>query len=271
MNPIVKAISDLSYKIPIQILQLAFQRDEWNQYNPNVSLDEQIRIKVVNPRVLFDCNMVGGQQVLVSLAGLQPISSTQNMVIYQIPLERTGNRTIVSVLSVSFAPFDSVFDTAGGLSPFASAFSSNSLANATQRIADASSLMPVVSNAQVELVGHNTVVIHENRITSSYYLRCLVENEENLNNIHPRSIYNLSKLVELAVKSYIYNKLIIRIDQAYIQGGQEIGRVKEVVDSYADSEEMYQTQLTEVWAKVSIFNDNTTSSRLLRLSISPGL
>lgn len=271
MNPIVKAIQDLKFKIPMELLQVAFQRDEWNHYYNNISLDEQIRIKVINPRVLFDCNMVGGQQVLISLEGLAPLSATQNMIVYRIPAERVGNRSIVSVLSISYTPHDTMFGTMGELTAFASPLSMNSVANVTQRISDSVSLAPVVSNAQVELIGHNTIAIHENRITSTYFLRCLVENEENLNNIKPRTFYNISKLVELAVKSYIYNKLIVRIDQAYLQGGQELGRIKEIVDSYSDSEELYQTYLKEVMSKVLLMNDHTSYSRLIRIGVSPGL
>jgi hypothetical protein len=271
MNPIIKAIDDLKFKIPMQVLQIAFQRDEWNYYNPNLSLDEQIRLKVINPRVLFDCNMVGGQQVTIPLDGLQPIMADQYIVVYNIPPERTANRTIISVLSVGYMPYQANFNLGMGNVSFASPLSMNSVTHAGQRIADSVSVLPVISNSQVEIIGHNTIAIRESRVTSLYFLRCVVENEENLNNIMPRTMYNLSKLIELAVKSYIYNKLRVRIDQAFLQGGQELGAVKEIVDSYADSEEMYQTYLRETWARVSVMNDHAAYDRIIKLSISPGM
>lgn len=273
MNPIVKALDEIKYRIPIQILQLAFQRDEWNYYNPNLSMDEQIRLKVINPRILFDLDMVGGEQVTIPLDGLQPLSADSGFIVYQIPSERTYNRTIVSVLSIGYLSNNALpgWGCAGGASSFLSGMSANPLINSTQRIADSMSVLPPVSNATAEIIGHNTIIIRDTRITGSYYVRCILSHEENLNTIKLRSFPNLSKLCELAVKSYIYNKLIVRIDQAFLQGGQELGRVKEIIDSYSDSEELYQTYLRETMAKVSVMNDNISYERLIRIQVSPGI
>lgn len=272
MNPIVKAIDDLKYTIPIQILQLAFQRDLYNQYNPNISLDEHIRLKVINPRVLVDCNLAGGPQVMIPLDGVQPMYADQFTTVFQIPPHKLANRTIMSVLSVSYLPYQANFNTQGGSIGYLNPTSMNSVTQAAQRVADSVSTIPIVSNALVDLIGHNVVSIAEPyRISSIYYLRCILENEENLNNIRPRSIMNFSRLVELAVKSYIYNKLIVRIDRAFLEGGQELGRVKEIIDGYAEAEEMYRTYLKEVWSKVAIMNDVPSYDRLIKLSVCPAI
>lgn len=272
MNPIVKAIDDLKYTIPIQILQLAFQRDLYNQYNPNLSLDQHIRLKVINPRVLVDCNLAGGPQVVVPLDGVQPMYADQFTTVFEVPPHKLANRTILSVLSVSYLPYLASFNMSGGGATYASPGSMNSVTQAAQRIGDAVSSIPVLSNAVVDLIGHNVFSVAEPyRVSSIYYLRCVLENEENLNNIRPRSILNFSRLVELAVKSYIYNKLIVRIDRAYLEGGQELGRVKEIIDGYAESEEMYRTYLKEVWAKVAVMNDVPSYDRLIKMSVCPAI
>lgn len=272
MNPISKALDEIKFRIPVQLLQLAFQRDEWDRFNNMISLDEQIRLKVINPRILVDCDLVGGQQITVPLDGLAPLSTDQYMTIFHIPAERLANRTIISVLSLGYMPYQVNFNVGTGNVAYATPNSMNSITQAAQRIGDSVSSIPVLANTHAEIIGHNTIMMREAyRMGHVYYLRCVVANDEMLNNIRLRSYLNFSKLCELAIKSYIYNKLIIRIDQAYLQGGQELGRVKEIVDSYSESEELYQTYLKENWMKVSFMNDSFAYTRMIKLMTSPGL
>jgi hypothetical protein len=99
------------------------------------------------------------------------------------------------------------------------------------------------------------------------HLRCILANDEDYNNLQMRSVLAFCKLVELAVKAYIYNEYIVRIDMAFLSGGQEIGRFKEVVDTYSDSELAYEEYLKNVWTKVAFMNDPETFTKLLKLQI----
>lgn len=272
MNPITKALDDIKFTIPYEVLEVAFRSDYNTWRNSNLSIDEHILTKILRPRVLMDCNIVGGVTVIIPLDGINPDFTDNYTTVYTIPNDRTGGRTIMSVLSIGYLPYQANFNMTSGNLAYATPVSMNSVTQAAQRIGDAVSVMPVLSNAQVEIIGHNVIMVKEQyRLSSTYSIRCVLANEENLTNINPRSFLAFSKLCELAVKAYIYNKLIVKIDQAFLQGGQELGAFKNIVESYADSNEMYLTHLKEVWMATAFMNDGINYDRYIKLMVSPGI
>ena len=94
---------------------------------------------------------------------------------------------------------------------------------------------------------------------------------ENLNNISPRSWEAFAKLCVLAVKAFIYNELLIEIDQAYLQGGQELGAFKNYVDGLSDANDMYLTHLKEVWMVTAVMNDVHAHTRIIKLMVNPAV
>ena len=272
MNPIAKALDNIKYTIPYDVLKATFTDPHTSWRNPNLSIDELISSKVIRPRVLMDCNLVGGTTTNISLDGINPEYIDDHTTVYVIPPERTGGKTILSVLSLGYLGYGNGYGNMMGSLAHVAPTSMNSVTQATQRISDSYSAMPPVANAQVELVGHNVIMVREqNRISSVYYVRCILTNNDNMSNISPRSILQFAKLCELAVKSYIYNTMIIKIDQAYLMGGQELGAFKNIVESYADAEELYNTHLREVWQATAFMNDSINYDRFLRMQVSPGI
>jgi hypothetical protein len=73
-------------------------------------------------------------------------------------------------------------------------------------------------------------------------------------------------LVEFAVKAYIYNELIVDIDMGELQGGQQLGIFKQIVEGYADAEQNYQDKLKS-WMAISVMNDTPAFHRYLKLSV----
>jgi hypothetical protein len=272
MNILIKALDTIKYSIPNEILRIAFKDDIINMRQAPTSLDEQIMSKVIRPRILVDSNLVGGQMIIVSLQGVPPKYVDTYTIIFEIPLELIMYRNIISVLSIGYLPYVSSYNSLGSGMGTVNPNSMNDVMSAAQRVGDSVSNIPPISNATVELIGANTILVRDQlRVTNAYQLRCIVANEENLNNISPRSYQAFSKLCLLAVKSYIYNKLIIAIDMAYLTGGQELGQVKSYVEGLSDAEENYQTYLAEVMAKVFFMNDTQSYARFIRTQISPGL
>jgi len=125
-----------------------------------------------------------------------------------------------------------------------------------QSVMDALGPIPITSTAYVQLIAENTIMVRDSIILpANSYLRCVLAMDEDLSHLQLRSYPAFSKLVEYAVKSYIFNQYIIQMDIAELQGGHNLGRFKEVVDSYSDAEENYQTYLKEVMQKVLFMND----------------
>ena len=263
-NIISGALRALDFRIPPQILKATFKDAVPNYRVAPVSIHDQITNKVIRPRVLEDLNLVGGQHVVLNIEAAKMVFNDMYSVVYEIPPELIQNREIISVLSCGYMPFISSFNTTyTGLSSMATS-GSNDITGAAQRVSDSMSSIPVISNASVDLIGYNTIILRECfRASGVYQLRCIVANDEHLNNISPRSHLHFFKLVEFAVKAYIYNNMIITIDQAALSGGQELGAFKSQVEAYSDASESYQTYLTDVMQGTLFMNDNISHTRFI--------
>lgn len=268
MNPIVKALSDLKFKIPKQVLEKAFlpTASFGGLHNRTpLSLDFHIRQEVINARVLEDCNLVGGMEVSIPIGALVPEYLPEYKVVWKIPLKLTQNRRITKVLSI--------VQGRGGVPVRNNMYSPNHNAytDASSGLLSSHTSIPNISNAEIDLIGENTVMAHMHiPATPLLYLRCVIENDQELNNLPGASVPKFSKLVELAVKSYIYNKLIITLDEAYLQGGQQLGSFLNIVEGFSDAEELYTEYLEETWRVVAFLSDKKSKKRHLRSVIGGG-
>lgn len=281
MNALMYAMSEIGAQIPAEILQAAFTIDEQPTTVNLTTLDDKILRKCLRKRVLVDANIVGGIETIIPLNNIPPAYYENNYTVYQIPPELTMDKEIISALSITALPANAGFNNGaldgsaygypnGGNGVYGSSF--NPLTSIANRIGDSAAIGGMVHNAHLELVGYNTVLVYAHYRTLAYMgMRVVLENESNLNNIQPRSFKNLSMLCVLGVKAYIYNKLIIAINNGYLSGGQDLGMFKSIIDGYSSAEEDYRTYLREVWAGVAYMNDTTRYNRLLGSMISPDL
>lgn len=275
MNALLYCINEVKNQIPSEILVPGFCIDEPAGIVNLTSLDEKITRKCLKARVLVDANIVRGIELIVSLGNIPPSYSEDYYTIYQIPPEAVMNKEIMSALSLTYVP-NAFFSGAGSLSITGNGNNSyqpfNATMNAANRIGSAATDTSVLSNAHLELVAYNTIAVYANyRQLANFGVRVTLENDNNLQNISPRSYKALSYLCVLAVKAYIYNKLIIKINMGYLQGGQELGQFKNILDSYQDAEEQYRTFLNDKWRSVAFMNSTSSYNRYIRSMLSPGL
>lgn len=269
MNVIAKAVDDIKRKVPKQILSKVFiPYDPYGRTFQSFSLDEQIIENVIKARVLVDCNIIGGTEVLVSLEGLPVDNVNVNMLAVHIPKERTQGRSITSALSVVFvnaAASSSVYGANTGMSANGCSSTLLSAANGLLKSFDS---IPTTSTARIQLIAENTILVKEmSMLPGNCYLRCMLSNDEELSNIPMRAYMYFSKLVELAVKSYIYNELIIGIDMGQLEGGAMIGVFKDIVQGYSDAEELYQDYLINTMQGVLFTSDMEAWHRHVKLIV----
>lgn len=263
MGPIDRAITELRFRIPPRVLDAVFVRKQVRWRAVPQSFEQSVLEAVVRPRVLVDCNLVGGTHATISLEGLACDTIDIGTYVYRIPKDRTQGRSIVSVLNLSFAsPMNPL--AYGGVQ-----YGNISTAlTAGQAVMDVHAAAPYTSTARCSLIGENVVLIRDAaQPTALSCLRVILGNDENLSHIKMRSYRHFSKLVELAVKSYIYNEYILEMDMAELVGGQALGRFKEVIDGYADSEELYQEYINTTWTKVAFMNDDESYGRFINTII----
>ena len=271
MNPIQTAIQDLHFTIPSEILNIVFKNTNAFGRQVPISLDNMILERVIRPRVLLNSNLIGGKESIIDISSIQPEYIDNYNLLYQIDKKHTGNRIILSVMDIGFLPYNSVYGSGGtmsfgGIAPT----NTNEITNVANRIMDSVSSIPPISNSHVELIGENAVLITSRYIiTQAFFIRCVLSNSEELNELSIRSHPKFTMLCQLAVKSYIYNTLIIQIDRGYLESGLELGAVKVYVESLADAESMYQTYLNEVMRSTFVMNDQTEHQRHIKRMI-PG-
>ncbi|BAW19278.1 hypothetical protein [Ralstonia phage RP31] len=263
MNALRKALDDIKFVIPRAVLETVFVKRHQNFRVASPSLDEQILNEVIRPRVYIDTNLVGGAEILVDLSGLEGDEVNTTDMVYRIPKNRTQNRTIMSVLNVTYVDAQAMAAAGQYASCGVSAEQS-----AAQALLDAVSPLPLISTGRITVIGENVVLIRDSiRIPSNSYLRCIVAHDEAMSHIQPRSYKAFCKLVEYAVKSYIYNEYVVELDMGELRGGHNLGKFKDIIEGYNDSEELYDTYLREKWAKISFQNDRESHNRFLKLLI----
>ena len=264
MNAITKALSDLHFKIPDRILHIAF-REHNNALDNFISIDETIMAKCIRPRVLVDCNIVGGVMAMIPLNKCEVNWLQDNQFIVRVPKEVTNNRSIVSVLSIVAMSY--YMPTSGNMTGnyLTNAADMSPLLSSGLNMMNNLSNTPAVHTSRLELIGENIIIVQDPTIgIMDGALRCNVENNTNLENIPVRAYLAFSELVSYAIKSYIYNHCRIRVDQGYIYGGHELGIVTEIIESYADYENMYLECLNTKWAKIAKMANTEFMSRYIK-------
>lgn len=266
LNPITRAVAEIHFRVPKEILNEVFKPLNYNWRLTVINIDEQIINQVIKPRVMVDCDLVGGTEVLVPLIGVPSHSENNYTTIFHIPKSMTQGRSITSVLSYSYmsAALASVLNNNMNMPDCGR----SALVLTGQAMFDSFNLATMPSSARVDLIAENTIMVKDTNNTSGTgVLRCVVSNDENFSNLQIRSIPYFVKLCELAVKSYIFNKYAIYMDEGTVKGGYQIGRFKEIIDGYADSEQMYQEYLMTTWKRTAFMNDTETHTRYLRALI----
>lgn len=271
MNAISYALNHVRHSIPESVLRLAFSPQaitswgaRWQSNNQNTSIDSAIRDKVIEGRVNIDCNLVGGTMVGIDLRPFGYEQVDQATRVIRVPYEATGGRRIVSVRTLNYLNHHGQPAYLHG--------QGNQLMNAAQDMYRAIASMPIVSTANCQLIGDNTVMVRDDitHLSDQLGLTCLVENDHGMMNLNPGIFQVYGRLVELATKAYIYNTTNIAMDQGVLSGGVPLGRIRETVDNYADANEMYMEYYREHWGKASFTNDRPRMSQFVASMIGRG-
>jgi len=253
MDAISKALSEVHYNIPMEILDLGFND---NPAHVNLSIDEVILSRVIRPRILTDCNLVGGIESYIELArcAIYDYSTfTVKEYVISVPKSITGGKSIITPIGLL------IYNTIGS-NEYPSGDVSPELVSAMNAAA-----MPAnMSTARLELVGENEVLVMEPAISfMDGVLKCVLENNTNLSNINPRSYLSFSEMVVLGVKAYIYNHLIVKLGKGYIYNGHELGIVNDIISDYSTTGEEYRDYLNNTWSKVAFHNDKNRLGNLI--------
>ena len=276
MSAIDNAIADILYEIPIEILKAAFLGDRQLYSSTgtrqvyNTSLNDVIRNKVFDAKVLKDCDLLGGQEVIIPLYDTEYWKPDNYTTVFRVDQQKTRGLRITEILSVMYGYPDALYGSpAAGVGVYTGSVNQNSWNGAltTMTTSMMQSYAPAVEIqlVNVEIVGFNTIAIYETQIvTQQLTLRCRLSNDAELNNIKNNSWPVFSELALLATKAYIYNTLRVKLDQGQLQGGIELGAFREIIMEYADSAQNYRDFFRERWQRVAAYNNTLGRYRAIR-------
>lgn len=252
-----KAIAEIRFQIPEEILDLVFVKKAYYHRDRPTNLDREMIKKVIAPRVVVDCNLLGGVDYLVPLLDAHREVTEEWMAVYRIPKPFTDNRSIISILNVVYLNPYQVTATAGlSLRGWSSAMATS------QAVLDAMAPIPNLSTSEVSLEGENTILIRDARVLPAQcFARCILSYDEYLSNINPRSYIAFSKMCVLAIKSYIWKNRIVAMGKGELTAGVELGVIKDIITQYETAEQDYQDYRMNTMRKVLKMNDDNQKRR----------
>ena len=254
MDALRNGLRNIQYAIPRELLNLVFLNYQKIGLN---NLEEQILDLVIRPRVLMDMNIVGGITMFIHTNQMEIIFRDNSNTVFRIPKEVTGGKNVVNVLSAVnnvLGYQQEVFDTPD-----------NGLMNKLNTHID-NYTENIYVTTNTALIGNNTLHVKSGMLTTDLLFKVMVDNDENLLNFNVRSYHHVDKLFVLAVKSFIYNTMIINAGVGVLYNGHELGPLQDVISSYSESEEEYLLYIKEVFTKVSYMNDQTNMHDFVRSS-----
>lgn len=278
MDAVTKALSEIRFRIPSQILRLVFTPNGERFMDAPGAVEYAIRSKVIDARVRVDVDLVGAAEMDIPLQDQwQEYTENPNVeqydrfsYIYRVPKQVTGGRQITSALAYSYG-----YNASMGIgayqapNPYQTSGCGNSaVLDAATQVSMAMTPISINQTAFCSIIGENVVLIEGYiPLPRTSFLRCLLTHDSEFSTIVPQAYGRFADLCVLATQAYIYNEYYIRLGQGFLYGGQELPQIKELVDSYRESDQIYRETIATTWRKVSHLQDPQRKHRLIKMLV----
>lgn len=270
MDILAYSLKRIRQSIPREILNLAFGSRRYNParqeyYRDNsggTSIDAAINDRVLIGRLATEVNLCSGVEATLDLRGVPREKVDLASWVYRIPDSLTGGRLITAVYGVTFGNRNGFYDRDSYMQ------GSSPLLDRTRAVLD--SYSPVVDNntPYVRTLGHNVIIV-EDVLASNQEgrLHCQLTHEPNFGNIKPAYYNKFGEMAVLAAKAEIHTSLVIDLDEGQIKAGSALGRIREIVDNYADADTMFHEFLRTRWKVSAIINDDKRYEKIIKMGM----
>lgn len=247
------ALRRVHMTIPQEVLEVTFEASKRNR-----TLDYCIHNDVIEEHVLGDCNLVAGKMTTIPLTGDMVEETnmsnayvdprTYMYIIYRIPEEARQGQGIARCISVDYASatymggpaFAGVHTHRSSCGPTLQRLACSNLQNAAGGGGPMSKPIP-------EKIGPDLIRLVPSATSTipgyEWMLTCRLEYDTELTGLENAALLPFAQLVTAAVKYHVYNTLNLKIDKFYTSGGMEMGRMRDIVDSYSDQFDVYEDLL----------------------------
>lgn len=247
-NAMGLAINRIMFSIPSEILTDTFRPRE--PFEATLPLDMMIIEKVIRLRVLKDCNVFGGKTTKVVLRPeymeklkfdhSDDYTRTGPFSLYRVPPEEREGCPIVDIHHLTYA------GNYAGHYPNATGWQGGTNVPALgQAVLDSHTFASTPPRPLAQLLSGDLVKLTPSQHAAvNWVMECRISYDENVTNMATSSMETFCNLCVAAVKSYIYNTNIIRINRGYVESGYVLDEWKTIIDSYSDQEQRYLELLT---------------------------
>lgn len=259
-NPVSYAIEKIKWKIPGEILDKVFIPRGRHRYMESKSIDAIIRDKVIESRVMVECDLVGSKQIPLPIhsSWVQQLSTAE--LIIRVPKSATQGRAITRAISLTYGTVGMISS-----SNYNSNYEDSVVMSGIRDVLNTALPTPVISSPIIEPLGENMFLVQDMVISSMpLYMNCFLEADSNFNHLSKPTWRLFGDLCVLACKSYIWTNSMIMMDSAERDGGSELGRWAEIVDSYSDADEQYEDMFRAKWRRAAILNDPISKRKHIR-------
>lgn len=246
-NVIGELINDLYRKVPNEILREAF----FEELKSTRTLDAIIKEKIIISIVLSNCNLYAGKMKMITLyadygkhiddSNVYTLATSGNFGIYHIPEEAREGRPISAILDISYPTTMALMGSYPNVG-----ITGRSVTNGMDQMLSSFTHEPAYITPTAILLDGDSGLIQlspPGSVHIDWMLSCLLSFDDEFSNIGLNMINPLKKLVELATKGYVYNKLIIKMNQGYIQGGLQLESIRSIIESYSDADAQFDEAL----------------------------
>lgn len=272
MDAVSYCVSKVRQHIPRQLLDEAFKPQRYDPIRSvrrydNVlsqSIDDLIRTKIVEGMVGLDLDQFGGTEDLLPIHMAERIPYDPWNVIFRFNKSDLGGRNIIKVHEISYG-----YNLGFGVGGYGEQTRTKDMLTSVARdVSRATVGVESTGSAYIELIGPNTILVNDINIISGYStIRCTLGYSKIFNEIKPIYRKDLADLVVVAAKAYIYNTLVIDVDEGVIRSGKTIGAFKQILDKYEDAMQIYDEMLETSIRKMVILNDTEQYRRVMKLAL----
>ena len=277
MNAIDYALNTIQNSdISDYVLQLAFVNpnvnilgNNWYNYVNQTTIEQGIREKVIHRTVLPDCKLNGGTTEFIDLTGSRMRDLGNGYIEVNVPDWLTGGRKIAQVVEVYLGSMTS----STGMLGLGVAQSDNcgqgSVTDLTQGLIDSlssnSNIPPTFTN--VQMTGNNSFVIANlNSGAFSMTAKCILEYDDFLTSLNPRSLRYFGTLCNWATKAFIFRTCRHPTSEAIKRSGVNVDTLKDEIDEFRDAWQNYVEYRDGTWIKVMTYSDTQQVVDSIRMS-----
>ena len=260
VNALDIALTQIKLSIPAEILDLAFAKRE--SHETTYPVEQMVLEKVIRGIVRKYANLYGGKakQIVLLPEYLEKIKLDQSdaytytgpFSLYRIPSCEREGQAITDVTGLTYR------GNYAGYVPHANGWEGGAnLLTLGAGVMDSHTFASSPPRPDVTLLSGDLVRLTPAQHSGMVWIMsCKIGYDENFTNLNPQSVTPFVDLCVAATKMYVYNKLVIAVDKAYIDAGYENSAYKLELDRYQDQADRFKELLQDFSAGMLMDTDS---------------